>query len=251
MKFDAGIVRSEKIDWRGRINLTNIKSEAIDLGDEPLIAIGTFTEVREGYPVPSLFARKINNPNAKAAPDISDSLVFIGPTFPDKITGLGTTLVLFGQVTIDALGEWQKGGYNINYIGYQNAIRGVWRPCYDVQKTLAAAVKGNPAPLANFTALERGRCAIDRTQQFADFYIEQTDFFRLRHVSVSYQVPSRWLPGTQGGTLTFSGRNLWLNSDYSGLDPESSDQSDNTFARREYYQLPTLRSFALALRVNW
>jgi TonB-dependent starch-binding outer membrane protein SusC len=251
LKFDAGIIRSERIDWRGRINYTNIKGEAIDLGGEPLINIGTLTEVREGYPVPSLFAPVVLNANEKANPIISDSAVFVGPTFPDRITGIGTTLTLWGKLNIDALGEFQYGGYNINYVGYQNANRGVWRPCYAAQKALAAAAKGNPAALAEFTALERARCAIDRTIQNPAFFLEPTDFFRLRHVTLSYQIPSRWLPTTNGGTVTLSGRNLWLSSDYSGLDPESADQSDNEFARREYYQLPQLRSFALSFRLNW
>jgi hypothetical protein len=99
--------------------------------------------------------------------------------------------------------------------------------------------------------LERARCAIDRTLQLADYFLEPTDFFRLRHVSVSYNLPNRLLRGFNAGTLTLSGRNLWLNTDYSGLDPESSDQSDSQTARREYYQLPQLRSFTLALRLNW
>ncbi len=252
VKFDAGFIRSERVDWRGRVNYTNIKSEAVDLGDEPLIGIGTFTEVRKGYPVPSLFAPKLLNPNDKADLQRTTEDVFIGPTFPDNITGIGTTLTLWGKLNIDALGEFQYGGYNINYVGYQNANRGVWRPCYEAQKKLAAVIRGTDPSAANdLTALERARCAIDRTVQNSAWFIEPTDFFRLRHVSLSYQISPRWLPMTSGGTLTLSGRNLWLKTDYSGLDPESADQSDDQFARREYYQLPQLRSFSLAFRVNW
>lgn len=252
LKLDAGIIRSEKIDWRGRVNYTQIDGEAVDLGDEPLINIGNLTEVREGHPVPSLFAPKLKNPNAKAAPQFTLVNEFIGPTFPDKITGIGTTLVLWSKVTLDALGEFQYGGYNINFVGYQNANRGVWRPCYDAQKKLAAVIRGTDPNAANdLTALERARCAIDRTVQNAAWFIEPTDFFRLRHVTLSYQIPQRWLRGTNGGTVTLSGRNLWLNTDYSGLDPESADQSDSEFARREYYQLPQLRSFTLSFRFNW
>jgi len=55
----------------------------------------------------------------------------------------------------------------------------------------------------------------------------------------------------QNATLTLSGRNLFYSSDYSGLDPESADQSDSQVGRREYYVLPQLRSFSLALRVGW
>jgi hypothetical protein len=55
----------------------------------------------------------------------------------------------------------------------------------------------------------------------------------------------------QGASLTLGARNLFYSSDYSGLDPESADQSDSQVGRREYYVLPQLRSFTLALRMNW
>jgi hypothetical protein len=82
-------------------------------------------------------------------------------------------------------------------------------------------------------------------------WIEPIDFFRLRYVTVSYKVPPRLLRGMEGATLTLAGRNLFYNSDYSGLDPESADQSDSQVGRREYYVLPQLRSFSISLRMNW
>ncbi|MBK6845189.1 MAG: TonB-dependent receptor [Gemmatimonadetes bacterium] len=118
VKFDAGLVRRSNFDWRGRVNFTHLKSEATDLGDEPLIAVGgSFTEVRVGYPVTSLFARKILNADKFEAPVRSDTNMYIGPTWPTNIMGFGTTLTLFDKLTIDGLGEFQKGGYNINYVG--------------------------------------------------------------------------------------------------------------------------------------
>ena len=251
IRAEAGLLRSGRYDWRARLNYTGIESEATDLGDESIISIGTLTEVRKGYPVPSLFGRRILNPNEVGAPAVTDTNVFLGPTFPDKIIGIGSTLTLFGNFTVDALGEFQRGGWNINYIGYQNSIRGVWRPCYDVQQKLADAFKGNTGAIAGLTAFERGRCSIDRTQQFSDFYAEPTDFFRLRYVTLTYRLPQNWLRGARGATVSLAGRNLLLKTDYSGLDPESADQSDSQFARREYYQLPQLRTFTVSLRMNW
>jgi hypothetical protein len=55
----------------------------------------------------------------------------------------------------------------------------------------------------------------------------------------------------QGASLTLGGRNLFYSSKYTGLDPESSDQADSQVGRREYYVLPQLRSFSLALRMSW
>jgi TonB-linked SusC/RagA family outer membrane protein len=253
LRAEAGFIRQRSVDWRGRINYTQIKSEAVDLGDEPLIAAGgSFTEVRVGYPVTSLFAKRIRNPNARGvAPIFSDTNEFVGPTFPDKIIGLGTTLNLWDRVSLDALGEFQKGGYNINFVGFQNANRGNWRPCYAAQKKLIAAQKaGGPIP-GDVTALEVARCTADRAIQASDSWIEPIDFFRLRYVTLTYKVPPRFLRGMQNATLTLAGRNLFYNSDYSGLDPESADQSDSQVGRREYYVLPQLRSFSLTLRLGW
>jgi TonB-linked SusC/RagA family outer membrane protein len=252
VRTDVGLIRRSSVDWRGRLNYTQIKSEAVDLGDEPLIAAGgSFTEVRVGYPVTSLFARRILNPNANAFPIFSDTNEFMGPTFPDKIIGVGTTLNLWDRVSLDALGEFQKGGYNINFVGFQNANRGNWRPCYDAQKKLIAAQKAGGGVPSGLTATEIARCTVDRTQQLSDSWIEPIDFFRLRYVTLSYKIPSRFLRGVQNATLTLAGRNVFYSSDYSGLDPESADQSDSQVGRREYYVLPQLLSFSVALRMGW
>ncbi|MCC7324810.1 MAG: SusC/RagA family TonB-linked outer membrane protein [Gemmatimonadaceae bacterium] len=252
VKFDAGLVRRSNFDWRGRVNFTHLESEATDLGDEPLIAVGgSFTEVRVGYPVTSLFARKILNADKFEAPVRSDTNMYIGPTWPTNIMGFGTTLTLFDKLTIDGLGEFQKGGYNINYVGYQNAIRGNWRPCYANQRAIIAAAKGDASALNGINALDRTRCGYNTTQNLGDVWIQKLDFFRLRYVTLSYRVPAKWIPGSRGGTLSLAGRNLFLSTDYNGLDPESSDQADSQVGRREYYTLPQLRSFSLSFRTNW
>jgi hypothetical protein len=154
-------------------------------------------------------------------------------------------------VSLDALGEFQKGGYNINYVGFQNASRGNWRPCYAAQKKLIAAQKAGAGIPGDISALEVARCTTDRLIQFSDSWIEPMDFFRLRYVTLTYKVPPRFLRGMQNATLTLAGRNLFYDSDYSGLDPESADQTDSQVGRREYYVLPQLRSFSLTMRLGW
>jgi TonB-linked SusC/RagA family outer membrane protein len=249
--LDAGLLQFENLDWRTRINLTTINSEAIELGGQPLIAIGDATIVRVGFPVPSFFGRKVLNPDALAAPIISDEDVYLGSTYPDKIIGIGSTLTLWKRLRIDGLGEFQRGGANINYIGYQNALRGVWHACIPIQRKLAQAALGDESALADVKAIDRARCYIDRTQQNSNYWIESTDFFKLRYVSATYTLPTRWVPGAKAASFTIAGRNLWTSTDYSGLDPESADQADDTFARREYYQLPALRSFLASFRVTF
>jgi TonB-dependent starch-binding outer membrane protein SusC len=250
-RVEGSVIRREAVEWRGRVNYTRMSNEAVDLGDVREISIGTNTVVRQGYPVPAIFGRKILNPDAVAAPIVTDTAVHLGRTFPNEIIGLGSSLTLWRRLTLDGLGEFQHGGMNINFIGYQNTIRGVWRGCYDVQRKLVAAQKGDANALAGVTARDRARCAFDAAVRNSDFWVEPMDFFRLRYVSATYDIPARFLRGAQAASLTLAGRNLFMSTDYSGLDPESADQSDNTFARREYYQLPSLRSFTLSLKATF
>lgn len=249
VSVNGALVRTEAVDWRGRVSYSGIESEAEDLGGQRVL-IGSRNYAVEGYPLPSFFGRKITNPDAFEEPRIEEG-AFIGASFPDRIIGVGTSLTLLGRVTLDALGEFQQGGYLANWIGYQNSLRGAWKPCHDTQAKLRRAAAGEAAALSDVTALERAKCAIDRTKQDADFWTQPSDFFKLRTVSLSYDLPARFVPGGRGATFTLSGRNLFTRTDYDGLDPESSDRRDDPFGRREYYQLPSSRTLLASLRVNF
>jgi TonB-linked SusC/RagA family outer membrane protein len=251
MVLDAGLLQLPSFDWRARVNFTSIDSKATNLGDVAEIEIGDRTLVREGYPVPAFFGTRVLNPDEFAEPVLTDGPVFIGSVFPEKIIGLGTTMTFLQSFRLDALGEFQRGGHNINYIGYQNALRGVWRACIPIQKKIIAAMEGDASALNDVRAIDRARCAVDRTQQNSEYWLESADFFKLRHVSLTYTLPARWLRGVRSAAVTVAGRNLWTSTDYSGLDPESADQSDDTFARREYYQLPSMRTFTTSIRLSF
>lgn len=249
VSVNGGLVHTSAIDWRVRANYSGIQSEAGSLAGQRVL-IGSRNYVIEGYPVPSFFGRRITNPDEIAEPVIEEN-AFIGSSFPNRIIGVGTNLTLFERLTFDALGEFQRGGYLANWIGYQNASRGVWGPCQGTQAKLRRAAAGDASALADVTARERARCAIDRVKQDADFWTQPSDFFKLRNVSVSYEVPTRFIPGGRGATLTLSGRNLFTRTDYNGLDPESTDRRDDPFGRREYYQLPSFRTLQASLRVTF
>lgn len=249
-RIDGVMVQTNAIDWRARLNYTDIRSEAVDLGDETEISLDLRNYVKVGYPVPAYFGKKITNPDAFEDPTV-ESFAYLGSSYPNRIVGVGTTLTLFDRLTFDVLGEHQSGGFLANWVGYQNALRGVWKECHPVQQRLIAFQKGDASALSGVTALERARCAIDRTQQDADFWVESTDFFKLRTLSVSYDVPRGWVPGARSARLSVAGRNLFTSTGYTGLDPEVTDSRDADFARREYYNLPPVRTFTASLRVSF
>lgn len=249
VSFD--ILRRPGLDWRGRVDYSTVKSEAIDL-DGQEITVATFgrTYIKEGYPVPGLFGLKITNPDAFADP-VREQNAFIGDLYPTKSIGLNTNVRLFERVLVDAVGEFKMGGHMINANAYQNSRRGAWFPCYEVQAKYRS-LSTNPAAYDDVTALQRARCALNggRVAPTYDSWIESTDFFKLRSVSITYDLPEGWMPGTRTASIQVAGRNLWTSTDYNGSDPELDDYR-TSLARRDYYVLPTFRSFLASVRVTF
>jgi TonB-dependent SusC/RagA subfamily outer membrane receptor len=251
LRADVGVVTTPNVDWRVQGTLSTLRSEAIDVGGE-VITVQTFgrTFIREGYPVPAVFARKITNPDALADPIWEDD-AYIGSIYPSRTVGLGTELMLFRNLTLDARGEFQFGAYMVNGNGYQNSRQGAWRQCYDVQAKMRTE-RDSPAALADVTALERARCAPNgyRIAPSYDAWIEPTDFFKLRSVSLAYRLPQAWMPGVRSATLRVGARNLFTRTDYTGVDPELTDYR-NSLARRDYYVVPPYRTLEASLLVNF
>lgn len=266
LQANTSLLRMNKLQWDVRANATWMRNKAIDLGQLSVIPTGLGSSVRidttgRWLPVPALFGAKITNGDSIANPKVLPDQ-YIGPVYPPRIIGLGTTVTISRSLTLDAQAEYQGGAYVVNFIGYQNALRNVWYPCYGVQQALQQALgpdgKANtaddvPSALANVNARDRGRCAIDRTVANSDFWASKTDFVKLRSLSVSYELPQRFIRGARTATLVLSGRNLWKWTKYDGADPEANDASDagTGLGRREYYQLPPYKSFIFSLRATF
>lgn len=234
--LDLTVLRMSDVQWDMKFGFAKENSEAVDLGNTDEITVAYFarTYIKEGYPVPGVFGAKITNPDEVADPEYEEDHYF-GPSYPDKTLSLGTTVRIKDNLVLDALGEFKYGGYMLNATAYQNGRRGVWPPCYDLQQQ-------DPSSL---TASERAKCALNSgdVDPRYDHWIESTDFFKLRHISLTYNFPEKLLfGGVQSASLKLAARNLLTITDYSGTDPEIDDYR-TSLARRDYYAMPTYRSF--------
>ncbi|MBM4178755.1 MAG: SusC/RagA family TonB-linked outer membrane protein [Ignavibacteria bacterium] len=83
-------------------------------------------------------------------------------------------------------------------------------------------------------------------------YIENASWVRLRSASISWEVPKTLLTGTplQRLNVTFTGTNLWYATDYSGVDPESSLLGATNVQGLDYFNMPSTRTYALAITVG-
>lgn len=86
-------------------------------------------------------------------------------------------------------------------------------------------------------------------------FVEDASWVRLRNVSISYGLPSSILKKSfiSNATVTLTGNNLVLFTDYSGFDPESSSFSSGSNAASGFagFTYPAMRSFLFSLNLNF
>jgi TonB-dependent starch-binding outer membrane protein SusC len=241
-----------------RLQFTRMRGQAVNLGGR-ILTIDALSRsyVQEGLPLPAYVGRKIINPDAFAAPIIEENQ-FLGQTFADKIINPTLNITFFNNLQVEAVGEWQLGGHLLNANGFQNAGlninntgMGIWQPCFTAQRALRAAASGDSTGLRSVNALDRMRCAINAADRDYSFWVESADFFKIRNLSLSYDVPNRLVPGARTTTIQFAGRNLFRWTKYTGTDPEVADQRTSTFSRRDYYNFPPYRTFLFSVRTSF
>ncbi len=84
-------------------------------------------------------------------------------------------------------------------------------------------------------------------------FIEDTDWVRLREVTLSYRLPTSLIDNTFIGNLElyFTGRNLYLNTPYTGVDPETSLFGTSNAQGADYFNMPGTKSYTFGLRVGF
>ena len=157
----------------------------------------------------------------------------IGDATPDYQMAF-TNQVSFGPFSASALVDWKKGGDVINLTTF----------LYDASHNSADWNTGGSERFA-----KQGRDTRP--------YVEDGSFVKLREVSLSYRIPESFVQRAFGGQLrtagiSFSGRNLLMNSDYRGLDPEVSNFGNQALNRNiDVAPFPPSRSFFLSLDLGF
>src|SRR6185503_6886350 len=93
--------------------------------------------------------------------------------------------------------------------------------CYAAQKAQRKMQKGDGSDWANVPALLRAKCSVVPTEQRLELWQEKGDFFRLRTVTLSFNIPEGLIPRTQAATLNLAVVNPWKHTNYWGTDPEA------------------------------
>lgn len=87
----------------------------------------------------------------------------------------------------------------------------------------------------------------------AEENIEDGSWIRLREVVLSYTLPARWFASMaiSSASFTVSGRNLWLHTGYTGVDPETNLRGDSNTTGWDYFNLPNTKGITASLSLNF
>ena len=166
------------------------------------------------------------DPNVSAAAIVGDATPDYQMSFNNEVS--------FGPFHASALVDWKKGGDVINLTTF----------LYDASHNSA-----------DWDTDGQRRFALQGKDMRP--YVEDGSFVKLREVSLSYRVPDALVQRVMHGQLrtagiSFSGRNLFMKSGYSGVDPEVSNFGNQALNRNvDVAPFPPSRSFFLSFDLGF
>ena len=83
--------------------------------------------------------------------------------------------------------------------------------------------------------------------------IQDASWIRLRELTISYDLPASIVEklNLSGINVGFTGRNLWLFTEYTGIDPETNLTGATNGIGLDYFNMPNTKSFGGTLRVTF
>ena len=85
-------------------------------------------------------------------------------------------------------------------------------------------------------------------------FVEDADWIRLRNLSLSYDLPAKLLGSrnfVKGVSLTLTGYNLWISTDYSGFDPEGNRANGSRNEGLGGFTYPAVKSYTATINVSF
>ena len=220
--LDYGIVQTEDFTWDAAFNIAYNENELQDFGG--LIPAGTirgqgltgaFAQILAGgQPLFSYFLREFEGFDSNGQP-IGDNQTFVGEdALPDINAGFSTNIRYKNwDFSAYLTGQFGFSIYNntTNAFFTAGAIANARNVTTDVVPELFGPVSGN---------LESANAAASVSTRF----LEKGDFVRLQNATIGYTWPLSGEGTLKSLRLSVTGQNLFVITDYTGLDPEISVQ---------------------------
>jgi len=242
----ARVVDKPSASWALTLNAAVLSNELERLGQgiPPIILSGNQRHV-QGYPLgaywdlPILDFNDANGDGIIAASEVNvgTSAVFLGTPFPKRQLSIRSDLDLFSRLRLGVLLDFRGGNKLHNNTASWRDGQNITRAMNDPTTPLADQAR---AVASKFLGTDAG-------------YIEDASFWKLREVSLAFQVPQAWVArlGAQRLSLVLAGRNLATWTNYTGPDPEVNQIGQSNFLTRDFMNQAPVRYWTVRLNFSY
>ncbi|MGB0878945.1 MAG: SusC/RagA family TonB-linked outer membrane protein [Polaribacter sp.] len=273
LSLSGSPIRNENFDWNVGINwttYTNVVEELVDgLESYTLNGFsGTSSRAVPGESYGVIYGSRFARNDAGEVliddagyPLAADTDGVVGDPIPDWLAGISNTFK-YKDLSLSVLLDIRQGGDVwcgtcgiIDYFGVSEAtlIRD--------QTTLFPGIVQSTGQ-ANTQVVAYSNPAISENNNYWRRYgfgglsetaVYDASWVRLREVTLSYSLPSKWLSNifVDNASLSVFGRNLWLNTEYPGVDPETNLTGDSNGIGLDYFNQPNTKSYGLNVKLNF
>jgi TonB-linked SusC/RagA family outer membrane protein len=265
--LDGDVFRTEDFTWNIGLNFAQNTNEVLELAEgvdevsvlAAFVSIGSYAIVGDAYG--ALYGtRWLRNSNgdlvigANGLPKVDPLRGNIGNPFPDWTMGISNSFNYKG-INFSFLFDIREGGDLWNGTIARMYQYGLPEESVNREQTyIIPGVKEDGTPndieidarnyFSNYWG-DRGGAAVEQA-------IYDGSWVRLREITLSYRFQTKdMIPLVQYVDLSLSGRNLWLSTDYPGVDPETSLTGAGTNLNGfDYFNNPGSKSFIFGLKVG-
>ncbi|MFW5724823.1 MAG: SusC/RagA family TonB-linked outer membrane protein [Bacteroidota bacterium] len=269
-------VQTPDFRWDINVNFTRIRNEVLSLAEgvnNVTLAgfVGAQARAVVGEPYGSIFGDffETNDEGQLIIEDDPESSNYgrpiyntgernLGNVMPDWTMGISNSLTYKG-VSLSFLLDIKQGGvmwngtkgamyYFGSHVDTESRDDGAVFVFEGVKRSDGSPNDIQVAKDINWYVLGPGSGFTGPTSQF----VEKTDWVRLREVTLSYRLSRSLLARTrfQSAEIFITGRNLWLSTPYTGIDPETSLIGAGNGQGLDYFNMPGTSSYVVGLRVD-
>ncbi len=281
LETDIDIIRKKNLNLNLYANWNNNRNKVLDILGVESIDLTTqsiSSRAVKGYPLGVLWSsRAVRNPDGSLSltefgfPKLASTQGVIGDPNPDWRGGLGFKAT-WKKLALNVLFEHSQGGdfasrtryVLLNFGTYAETANEVTLT-QDLKNVTGKVFKAGSVVRGNIEDFGAGPVLLDQSwytglggglgsSAINEFSLQDFTWSRLREISLSYNLSS---PGFQKATklssvvFTATGRNLFLWSDVSGIDPESNQFGVTNGFGIEYFTNPGTRSFVFSLQITY
>lgn len=202
---------------------------------------------------------------ANGFPVINTRQKYIGNSQPKWIGSIYNALH-YRQFSLSVLFDAQQGVQKYNQMANFMSAFGIAKYSENRTETMVfngVLADGSPNTKAVYLGQGVGPDGVNYGNGFyrnihrgiSENFIEDASWIRLRNVSATYSLPSAWLTKTRfisGASLTLTGNNLWLHTDFTGFDPEGSSYSAGSVVDGfTGFTYPSTRSYIVTVNLTF